>query len=475
MADDAKTNLVEYSVSEISSALKRKVEDEFGYVRVRGELGRVSRPASGHVYLDLKDDRAVLAGVIWKGVAASMRIAPEEGLEVVATGRMTTFAGQSKYQIIIEGLEPAGVGALMALLEERRKKFTKEGLFDDKHKKPLPWLPDVIGVVTSPSGAVIRDILHRLADRFPRHVLVWPVRVQGETSAAEVAAAIAGFNALKPDGDIPRPDLLIVARGGGSVEDLWGFNEEEVVRAAFASDIPLISAIGHETDWTLLDMVANMRAPTPTAAAEAAVPVRSDLMANVDDLVRRHRRSVARLLEERRTGLRSASRALPKLSDLLSTPRQRLDLAGTRIGQALALFTARHRSRMAVAAARLSPRMISGAIDRHRQLVTAQQDRMARSVKRVLEQASARLGGQTGLMRALGPGSVLARGFALVRDEAGKVIRSSATLQSGMNINIELSDGNAAAVIAGGNGKSKSPVKRKPGKGEDDSGQDSLF
>ena len=274
---EAASNVVEFSVSEISSALKRTLEDTFGHVRVRGELGRVSRPASGHVYLDLKDDRAVLSGVIWKGTASRMRIQPEQGLEVVATGRITTFAGQSKYQIVIDSLEPAGAGALMALLEERRKKLSAEGLFDEDRKRELPYLPAVIGVVTSPTGAVIRDILHRLSDRFPRHVLVWPVRVQGETSAREVANGIRGFNGFDAGGELPRPDLIIVARGGGSLEDLWGFNEEEVVRAAADSTIPLVSAVGHETDWTLLDYAADWRAPTPTAAAERAVPVRSEL------------------------------------------------------------------------------------------------------------------------------------------------------------------------------------------------------
>ncbi len=267
------SNLAELTVSELSQSIKRSLEDTFGYVRVRGEVGRVSRPGSGHVYLDLKDDKAVLAAVIWKGTAGRLRFFPEQGMEVVVSGRITTFPGQSKYQIVIETLEPAGEGALMALLEERKKKLTAEGLFDEARKKPLPFLPAVIGVVTSPTGAVIRDILHRLADRFPRHVLVWPVRVQGESCAAEVAAGIAGFNALQRGGPIPRPDLLIVARGGGSLEDLWGFNEEVVVRAAAASDIPLISAVGHETDWTLIDYAADWRAPTPTAAAERAVPV----------------------------------------------------------------------------------------------------------------------------------------------------------------------------------------------------------
>jgi len=264
---DNASNVAEFSVSEISFSIKRTMEDTFGYVRVRGELGRISRPGSGHIYLDLKDDRAVLSGVIWRGVASKLKIQPEQGLEVIATGKITTFPGQSKYQMVIDALEPAGAGALMALLEERKKKLAAEGLFAEERKRPLPSLPKTIGVVTSPSGAVIRDILHRIADRFPLHVLVWPVRVQGETCGAEVANGIRGFNALDPNGPVPRPDLLIVARGGGSIEDLWGFNEEAVVRAAADSAIPLISAVGHETDTTLIDHAADWRAPTPTAAS----------------------------------------------------------------------------------------------------------------------------------------------------------------------------------------------------------------
>ncbi len=328
-------NVAEFSVSELSFAIKNVIEQGFAHVRVRGELGRVSRPASGHVYLDLKDDRAVLSGVVWKGQAARLKIQPEQGLEVIVTGRITTFPGQSKYQIVIDSMEPAGAGALMALLEERRKKLAAEGLFDDERKKDIPYLPQVIGVVTSPTGAVIRDILHRLSDRFPRHVLVWPVRVQGETSAAEVANGITGFNALDKGGAIPRPDLIIVARGGGSLEDLWGFNEEVVVRAAAESDIPLISAVGHETDWTLIDHAADWRAPTPTAAAERAVPVRAELMAYVADLAARHHRATSRAMDERRTRVMAAGRGLPRPDDLLALARQRFDNAAGRLGQRL--------------------------------------------------------------------------------------------------------------------------------------------
>ncbi|MGQ3360029.1 MAG: exodeoxyribonuclease VII large subunit, partial [Phreatobacter sp.] len=346
MTDVAPSNTPEISVSDLSAAIKRTVEDAFGYVRLRGEVSGFKGPsASGHCYFRLKDEGAAIEAVIWKGTYGRLKFKPQEGLEVIATGRVTTFPGSSKYQVVIESLEPAGVGALMALLEERRKKLAAEGLFDAARKRPLPYLPEVIGVVTSPTGAVIRDILHRLEDRFPRTVLVWPVRVQGEGSAAEVAAAIRGFNAIGPDDDLPRPDVIIVARGGGSLEDLWGFNEEIVVRAAAESAIPLISAVGHETDTTLIDFAADRRAPTPTAAAEMAVPVRADLVAETLGLGRRLGLAIARGMEGRRTELRAAARALPDAERLLATARQRLDTAGERLPNALAANASAHRTR----------------------------------------------------------------------------------------------------------------------------------
>src|SRR6201997_4984709 len=325
--NEPRLNLPELTVSELSTALKRTIEEAYGYVRVRGELGKVSYHGNGHVYFDLKDDRACIAGVIWRSTALRIQLRLEAGLEVVVTGRLTTYPGRSQYQIIVETLEPAGIGALMALLEERKQKLAAEGLFDEARKQLLPFLPGVIGVVTSPTGAVIRDILHRLEDRFPRHVLVWPVRVQGETSAAEVAAAINGFNALPENGPLPRPDLIIVARGGGSLEDLWSFNEEIVVRAAAASLIPLISAVGHETDVTLIDFAADRRAPTPTAAAEMAVPVRTELLLDIESLSRRALACWRRNQDARWAELRSASRALPKAEEVMAVPRQRLDHA----------------------------------------------------------------------------------------------------------------------------------------------------
>ncbi|MER8905338.1 exodeoxyribonuclease VII large subunit, partial [Mesorhizobium sp. M0772] len=279
---ESRTNATEYTVSEISGALKRTVEDVFGHVRVRGEISGYRGPhSSGHAYFTLKDDRARLDAVVWKGTMSRLKFRPEEGMEVIATGKLTTYPGKSNYQIVIDNLEPAGAGALMALLEERKRRLQAEGLFDAGRKRRLPFMPRTIGVVTSPTGSVIRDIIHRIKDRFPLHVLVWPVRVQGETAGAEVTAAVNGFNALAWDGAIVPPDLLIVARGGGSLEDLWGFNDEGLARAVAASRIPVISAVGHETDWTLIDLVADMRAPTPTGAAEIAVPVKADLEATL--------------------------------------------------------------------------------------------------------------------------------------------------------------------------------------------------
>ena len=356
MSDSAPAtpNSTEISVSELSNALKRTLEDRFAYVRVRGEVSGYRGPhSSGHAYFSIKDAGARLDAVIWKGVFGRMRIRPEEGMEVIATGKITTFANKSSYQIVVEAIEPAGVGALMALLDARRKKLDAEGLFASARKRPLPYLPRVIGVVTSPTGAVIRDILHRLADRFPVHVLVWPVRVQGETAAAEVAAAIKGFNALPPGGPIPRPDVLIVARGGGSLEDLWGFNEEIVVRAAAASEIPLVSAVGHETDWTLIDHAADVRAPTPTAAAEMCVPVRGELLLRLSDLESRQRGTAVRAGLRRRTDLRALARALPSGDALLAGPRQRTDVAAN-------AFRSRWRQRfdaLSLAVARLSRRL----------------------------------------------------------------------------------------------------------------------
>jgi len=375
-------NSPEFSVTELSGAIKRVIEGEFSHVRIKGEVGRVSRPRSGHIYLDLKDDKSVISGVIWKGVSARLETQPEEGMEVVVTGRITTFGGQSKYQIVIEDIKPAGMGALMALLEKRKKMLAAEGLFDASLKRPLPYLPEVIGVVTSPSGAVIRDILHRLRDRFPRKVLIWPVAVQGAKCAPEVARAIEGFNALTPGGAMPRPDLLIVARGGGSVEDLWGFNEEVVARAAAASGIPLISAVGHETDTTLIDFVSDKRAPTPTAAAELAVPVRHELAAWLEGQGARMGQLLSQGLSARSQRLRDMARALPRAETLLDGPRQRLDRASEQLGPALIAAVQRHRVHLADVSGSLRPATLRRRLDAEARQMNALTGRLAPALTR---------------------------------------------------------------------------------------------
>src|SRR5215469_2213925 len=363
--NDARINVVEWTVSELSAAVKRSIEDAYGFVRVRGEIsGFRGAHASGHCYFSLKDENTRIEAVIWRSTAARLWVKPEEGLEVVVTGRLTTFPGKSTYQIIIETLAPAGLGALMALLEERKKKLAVEGLFEAARKQLLPFLPRVIGVVTSPTGAVIRDILHRLAERFPRHVLVWGVRVQGDRAAEQVTAAIRGFNALPVGGPIARPDLIIVARGGGSLEDLWSFNEEIVVRAAAESSIPLISAVGHETDVTLIDFAADKRAPTPTAAAEMAVPVRVELINRIDSLARRNLACWQRGEEARRTELRAAIRALPSAEELFALPRQRLDHAAARLPRALTANAQLHHQQFSRVAGRLRPQVLQARMAR---------------------------------------------------------------------------------------------------------------
>ncbi len=475
--NEPRLNLPELTVSELSMALKRTIEDSYGYVRVRGELGKVSYHGNGHVYFDLKDDRATIAGVIWRSTAPRIKLKLEAGLECVITGRLTTYPNRSQYQIIVETLEPAGLGALMALLEERKQKLAAEGLFDEARKQLLPYLPLIIGVVTSPSGAVIRDILHRLADRFPRHVLVWPVKVQGEGAAAELAAAIEGFNALAQQGAPPRPDLIIVARGGGSLEDLWSFNEEIVVRAAAASLIPLISAVGHETDVTLIDFAADRRAPTPTAAAEMAVPVRVELLLDVESLARRALACWRRSQEARRGELRSAARALPDAEELLALPRQRLDHAAAGLRRALRANAQIHHVGFSRIVGRFSPHLLRGGIERRRERMVAFGERAKRAVRQLVaaRQARAERGGQ--LLAALSYRAVLARGFALVRDAAGRPLRTAAAVTAGMAIEIEFSDGRVGARADDVEAAAK-PVgaAAKPrGRRDGGSGQGNLF
>ena len=508
------SNAPEFSVSELSGAVKKVIEGEFGLVRVRGEVGRVSRPASGHLYFALKDDRASLDAVSWKGQVAKMQTRPEEGMEVIATGRMTTFPGQSKYQLIVEDVAPAGAGALMAMLEKRKAALGAEGLFDPARKQPIPYLPQVIGVVTSPSGAVIRDILHRLRDRFARHVLIWPVAVQGQACAAEVAAAIRGFNAIEPGGAIPRPDLIIVARGGGSLEDLWGFNEEIVVRAVAASRIPLISAVGHETDTTLIDYAADLRAPTPTAAAELAVPVRLDLVAALEALGARQARGLAQGISLRGQRLRDLARALPRLESLLAQPNQRYDAASLRLAGALSMAATRKRAGFAATAARLRPAALLTLIAHKGERMQTQADRLSAAQRRRLERHADRAAnlsnrlapallrliadaarktaeGRTALAQldarlqtapaqrydrlrqrldaldrirsTLGYAETLKRGYAVVRGD-GNVVTTKAAAEAAVSLEIEFADGRL--------GYAKPVVKRSKSEGPD---QGSLF
>ena len=513
-APEALINAPEFTVTELSSALRRTVEDAYGNVRVRGEItGFRGAHSSGHCYFALKDDGAKIEAVIWKGTHYRMRFKPQEGLEVIATGKLTTYPGSSKYQIVIESLEPAGVGALMALMEERKKKLAAEGLFNEARKQLLPWLPEVIGVVTSPTGAVIRDILHRLEDRFPRRVLVWPVRVQGEGSAEQIAGAIRGFNALAEGGRIPRPDLLIVARGGGSLEDLWSFNEEIVVRAAAESMIPLISAVGHETDITLIDFAADKRAPTPTAAAEMAVPVRSELTVEVASLARRALSCWQRGQEMRRNELRAAVRALPGLGELLAIPRQRLDGAVFALPRGLKANTHAHFRSFAGLSARLTLRVLRSQLAQAQHRLTVSGERLTHSTRNLLrsrtdrfaglairlkasklsnaqarrqaiardrertlrlaerarrafatstQRLSARVAHSGQLLGALSYRSVLARGFALVRDQEGHAVRSAANVKPHARLSVEFADGRIAATAEADASTATTPVAAEP-------------
>jgi exodeoxyribonuclease VII large subunit len=493
------SNVPEFTVSELSFALRREIETAFPRVRVRGEISQPTFPRSGHCYFRLKDENAVLDAVCWKATIPRLGLKVEEGMEVIATGRLTTYAGSSRYQIIVDRLELAGAGALLKLLEDRRRKLQAEGLFDAERKRPLPFLPEVVGVVTSPTGAVIRDILHRLADRFPRRVLVWPVAVQGDRAAGEVAAAIDGFNRLPLDGPVPRPDVLIVARGGGSLEDLWAFNEEIVVRAAAASTIPLISAVGHETDTTLIDFAADRRAPTPTAAAEMAVPVRADLVAETLDYAKRLLGGMTRLLRERGVELAGLSRGLGDPRRLIEERQQRLDDRGERL--ALATRQLVERRAHALAAARLvSPvavlvakqqaftsesRMLDSAMKRYvgeaRQKIerTADRvdqlgDRLQRCGAAFLEQCLRKIEHSAKLLESYSFRSVLERGFALVRDQDGHPVLAAADLRAGDTLAIDFSDGRIGARVTDGTSTAPRPVPA-PRRRDDKGGQGSLL
>ncbi|MCZ4271421.1 exodeoxyribonuclease VII large subunit [Maritalea porphyrae] len=495
--EELKSNAHEFTVTEISQSIKKTVEDKFGHVRVRGEITGYRGPhSSGHAYFALKDEKARMDAVIWRGVFSKLAVKPEEGMEVIATGKLTTFPGSSKYQIVIEHIEPAGAGALMALLDKRRKQLMAEGLFDADRKQELPYLPQTIGVITSPTGAVIRDILHRLDDRFPTHVIVWPVRVQGDTCGAEVSRAIDGFNAIQPGGPIKRPDLLIVARGGGSIEDLWGFNDEVVVRAAAASQIPLISAVGHETDITLIDYASDKRAPTPTGAAEMAVPVKAELVAYVEDLGSRTRNAQLRTLSNFKDRMRAITASMPKPQDLTATARQRQDLATLRLGNALTQFIQQKRAKLGTIAPRVSANALEQKNQNLRERLTTLGGRLDQGLKqptsrarlkleplsksmdpafqRLLDKRKAVLDTQSKLLNSFSYKGVLSRGYALVLDASGQVARSAGALKKGEGVTLRMHDGDLGAVIADAPTPKPKKVPKPEAKKTND-GQESLF
>ncbi len=467
---NAAGNLREYTVGEIAGAVKRTVEGAFERVRVRGEISGFTRAGSGHLYMTLKDETAALDAVVWRRAAARLAVRPENGLEAVCEGRLTTYAPRSRYQLVIDSISAAGAGALLALLEERRRKLAAEGLFDAARKKPVPFLPDVVGVVTSPSGAAIRDILQRIGDRFPRPVQVWPARVQGPEAAVEIARAIAGFNALAPGGAVPRPDVLIVARGGGSVEDLWPFNEEAVVRAAAASAIPVISGVGHETDTTLIDHAADFRAATPTAAAEKAVPVRGELAADLFDHARRLAAAFARLAGERRRAVEALARGLPRPRAIVEDKAQRLDERAGRLARAAAAHTERRRAavealghrlgapgaRLAAARGRMSlaeARLGAAARARNAALARALErraggDRLPAAARRLLADRRRSLDALTRSLESVSYRNVLARGYAAVRGGGGRVLPTAAAARGARRVEIEFFDGSLAADVA---------------------------
>jgi len=505
----ARDNNPPQTISELAFALKRTLEDRFGHVRLRGEISKVNRHASGHVYLTLKDDKAAIDGVIWKGSVRGLGVQPESGLEVIVTGKITSYPARSSYQIVIESMEAAGAGALLAQLERLKVKLQAEGLFETSRKKAIPLFPRTIGVITSPTGAVIRDILHRIEERWPCRVIVWPVVVQGDAACGQVSNAIKGFDALTPDGPIPRPDLLIVARGGGSVEDLWCFNDEGLARTVAAARIPIISAVGHETDTTLIDFVSDRRAPTPTGAAEIATPVLSDLRFTLADLERRLDRAGARLLDDRRTRLRAVARGLPaRPEELVAMAQQRLDHASSRLASGLHRNTEAHHRRLLLAGGRFGPGLLERSLERRSARLEGQaarlgaalganvgvhQQRLLRVASRLsldpihrrLDQRAARLEGvahrlERPLPQALDKAQVrlaaLSRalatldpkrpkpGFARIDDAQGRMVTRAADLIAGQAVTVTFPDGSRGARIDGGDGSAQaaSPASTPP-------------
>jgi len=455
-------NAKAYSVSELAFALKRTLEDSYGFVRLRGELSKVTHHSNGHVYLTIKDERAAIDGVVWKGSVRNLSIRPEHGLEVVVTGKITTYPQGSRYQIVIESMEAAGVGALLAQLERLKQKLAAEGLFEPARKKPLPEMPAVVGVVTSPTGAVIRDILHRIRDRWPCRVIVWPVVVQGDQAAAQVCGAIRGFNAMAPDGPVPRPDVLIVARGGGSVEDLWAFNDETLARTVAEGTVPLISAVGHETDTTLIDFVSDRRAPTPTAAAEMATPVLAELKALVSDLGGRMHRCGGRVVDDRRRKIEHADRALKRVPDLVRLAEQRFDIVSGRLGAGLARNAAAHERDLVRVASRLSPLLLQRPQQVQKDRLDRLTIRLEPSIRRRLERLSERLDSLSKLYGSVDPDRPLQRGFARVARADGSLVHAGASLASGEAVAITFGDKVTRQAVIDGSGGAVPPPAPAP-------------
>ena len=450
------------SISELSFALKRTLEDRFGHVRLRGEISKVNRHASGHVYLTLKDDKACIDGVVWKGVVRGLGVQPETGLEVIVTGKITSYPARSSYQIVIESMEAAGAGALLAQLERLKTKLHGEGLFDPARKRPIPAFPAVVGVITSPTGAVIRDILHRIAERWPCRVIVWPVVVQGDAASGQVANAVRGFDAMRAGGPIPRPDVVIVARGGGSVEDLWCFDDEGLARTVAAASIPIVSAVGHETDTTLIDFVSDRRAPTPTGAAEMATPVLADLRYAVADLDRRLVLAGGRLIEDRRTRLRAVARGLPaRPEDLTALAQQRLDHVSSRLGSGLQRNVSVHERRLAGVGGRLGRGLLDRALERRSDRLNAVAARFKPTVDRRLERDRDRLNALSRALATLDPGRPKP-GFARVETAEGGWVTAAAGLEPGQPVRLVFGDGARGATIDGGDGRTASPPPPKP-------------
>jgi exodeoxyribonuclease VII large subunit len=448
-ADLIPGNAKPYSVSELAFALKRTLEDAYGFVRLRGEISKVTRHSNGHIYLTLKDERAAIDGVVWKGQVRGLAIQPEQGLEVTVTGKITAYPAGSRYRIVIESMEAAGIGALLAQLERLKAKLAAEGLFEAARKRRLPPSPAVVGVVTSPTGAVIRDILHRIRERWPCHVVVWPVVVQGDQAAVQVRAAIEGFNRLAAGGALPRPDVLIVARGGGSVEDLWPFNDEMLARAVAASTIPLISAVGHETDTTLIDFVSDLRAPTPTAAAEHATPVIADLRYAVSDLAARMHRCGGRAVEERQGRVQAAARGLARVIDLVELTTQRFGLAASRLPAALEKNASAHERDLVRTASRLSPLLLQRPQRVQAERLAGVAKRLQPCAERALARTDERLAGLAKLLAAVNPDRPLERGFARVHRRDGGLVRQGAALASGEAVSLVFADATREAVIDG--------------------------